>query len=375
MKTLALALAALPLVAAATGPSPWSGNTLWAAVNGLDSPTCGAPQNPCRSISQAIANAAEGDTIVVRPGKYGDLNDDGALGAPGEESGRFIGVIEIAKRVRVISSDGATVTVIDANEINSAAVFIQASGVQFGERGAGFTLAGARSTGVQIETQGNVVVAGNTIRGVARNQDFGQALYINFSTVVEVRDNQLIDNAVGIVLFSQNATAYGSVHDNVISGSNRTWGSTGISASGAGPHLIYRNLLSDNSIGLTVEYGAARVYNNVITGGRDGANVYAFGTVPPRGPTFVRNTFSANSNYGLYVIVGTPGALTIRENNFFGNISNCGIASQSADAIEARNNYWGAATGPSAVDPADEACAFQGSINTTPFATREFTVR
>jgi hypothetical protein len=85
-----------------------------------------------------------------------------------------------------------------------------------------------------------------------------------------------------------------------------------------------------------------------------------------------RNSFTANLNYGVYILAGTPGNVTIRENNFFGNRGSCGIASQSADVIDARNNYWGAATGPSWIDPADEACAMQGSITTTPFATREF---
>jgi hypothetical protein len=94
--------------------------------------------------------------------------------------------------------------------------------------------------------------------------------------------------------------------------------------------------------------------------------------VPARVLFLQRNSFTANLNYGVYILAGTPGNVTIRENNFFGNRGSCGIASQSADVIDARNNYWGAATGPSWIDPADEACAMQGSITTTPFATREF---
>ncbi len=38
------------------------------------------------SITQGIAMAATGDTIIAGPGMYGDLNADGILGnSPGEE--------------------------------------------------------------------------------------------------------------------------------------------------------------------------------------------------------------------------------------------------------------------------------------------------
>ena len=46
--------------------------TLFIANNGLDSPTCGAVNAPCRSISQAIANASPGDKVIVGPGRYRD---------------------------------------------------------------------------------------------------------------------------------------------------------------------------------------------------------------------------------------------------------------------------------------------------------------
>src|SRR5712692_1255858 len=60
--------------------------TFIVANNGVDSSTCGAANTPCRSISRAIANALAGDTIIVGPGRYGDLNRDGAFTDPGEEA-------------------------------------------------------------------------------------------------------------------------------------------------------------------------------------------------------------------------------------------------------------------------------------------------
>jgi hypothetical protein len=373
-------IAALPLTASATtAASPWNGRTLFVAVNGVDSTTCGVPPNPCRSIGQAISNASAGDTIRVRPGRYGDLDRDGVLSSPGEETaGAAFGAVEVNKRVRILSTDGAEATVIDPNGAKQAAVVIFASGVQFGERGAGFTLTGGWFQGLANFGETNVVIAGNTVRRIGGRPGVigAQAMTINTWGVIEVRDNLFIDNPnASLVLTAQNATGYVNVHDNVLTGSNAAEGSVGIVVGGPNEHFVFRNVISDNTIGLIVNYGAARIFNNIVTGNRDGVQVGGLpNPVPARGPTFVRNTISANSNYGLYVIVGTPGAIAIRENNFFGNVSNCGIASQSADVIDARNNFWGAATGPSNTDPADAACGFNGAITTSPFATREFPV-
>jgi hypothetical protein len=377
--TYVLLVALLPLAASGTSAAePWNGRTLLVAVNAVDSPTCGAAATPCRSISQAIANAAAGDTILVKPGLYGDIDGDGALASAGDEAGGFFAAVEITKRVRVLSTGGAGATLIDANGATGSTVAIAVSGVQFGERNAGFTLTGGRNIGLHSGGETNILIAGNTVREIGEAiPGGGQAMYLNVWGVIEVRHNLIIDNpSVGIVVAPQNATGYGNVHDNVVTGSNASEGSTGIVVVGPNSHLVYRNLVSDNSIGLVINYGAARIFNNIVTGNRDGAQVGGLpDPVPARGPSFTRNTFSANKNYGLYVIVGTPGAITIRENNFYGNITGCGIASQSADVLDARKNFWGAATGPSISDPADQACGFNGAILTTPFATTEFAVQ
>jgi len=75
-----LALAALFV----TGPT--SAATIVVAANGIDGAACGTKATPCRTISQGITRAANGDTIVVGPGHYGDLNGDGQLSGPGEET-------------------------------------------------------------------------------------------------------------------------------------------------------------------------------------------------------------------------------------------------------------------------------------------------
>ena len=59
--------------------------TLWTSNVGSDSGSCGTSSSPCRSISQAIENATDGDTIWVGPGHYGDVNGDGNFTGPGDE--------------------------------------------------------------------------------------------------------------------------------------------------------------------------------------------------------------------------------------------------------------------------------------------------
>src|SRR3954463_9134253 len=61
---------------AATQAAQWQ-----VSGHGLDTDACNSSA-PCRSISEAIRRARAGDTIVVLPGLYGDLNRDGVLAGP-----------------------------------------------------------------------------------------------------------------------------------------------------------------------------------------------------------------------------------------------------------------------------------------------------
>src|SRR5688572_9374211 len=108
---------------------------------GIDSATCGITPS-CRSISQAIANAVAGDTITVGPGRYGDLNGNGYFDDPGDErpGNGAACMICITKRVRIVSTHGASVTIIDArrpsvNDVDfiASAVWFLAEGITFGE--------------------------------------------------------------------------------------------------------------------------------------------------------------------------------------------------------------------------------------------------
>ncbi|MGH8646376.1 MAG: NosD domain-containing protein, partial [Gammaproteobacteria bacterium] len=142
--------------------------TLQVANNGTDSGTCGATADPCRSISQAIANASAGDTIEVGPGHYGDLNGNGIFGESGEEPAEVgfgcVCMIKVDKQLTLVSLDGAATTVLNAGEAGVRVAHIEASGVVFGQTKHGFTLTGtvAASVGLSVDSAtSGVAITGN----------------------------------------------------------------------------------------------------------------------------------------------------------------------------------------------------------------------
>ena len=86
-----------------------------------------------------------GDTLLVGPGRYGDLDADGVLANLGEENGPGIpgslGGVRVNKPLTILSTSGAEATIIDVNRQQlRRSCEIVADGVRFGERDAGFTL-------------------------------------------------------------------------------------------------------------------------------------------------------------------------------------------------------------------------------------------
>src|SRR5262249_23241391 len=135
------------------------------AMYGVDSPTCGTKAAPCRSLSQAIANASPGDTILAGPGFYGDLNGNHSYADPGDEVAE-IGtgcdcIVNVNKAVTLKSRDGANVTVIRGPEAG-AVLHVSASGATIGGTQNGFTLRDAMHHGFRVEAEANGVrVLGN----------------------------------------------------------------------------------------------------------------------------------------------------------------------------------------------------------------------
>jgi hypothetical protein len=387
---------AASFAAVRTASAQFNNTVLWAANNGVDSGSCGTQASPCRSISQAVSNAPAGATVRVGPGRYGDLDNDGAYDAGDEgprTSGRQ-GLLQIEKAIRISSTHGAELTTIDFGPSAAeprAVVAIRASNVYFGDVGLGFTLVGVNTSGIRLEggTRRNVRILGNIVRGLN-----GIGIYVyTTGDAISVSDNLVAQN-----------TASG-LFVNI----RRPSGSTA-------PILIERNTIRENGNPLRVAAVNARVFGNVIDGNLNaGAQVLAgsagiqmernffignrggalevveraSATAPAPLDRFVLNTVVGNASFG----VRERGRAIQRfdKNNIYGNgfgggagttFANCGLVVDGGypgGNVIATNSFWGAASGPGA-DPADGAGPGSGcgsassSTQVAPFAAAPFVI-
>lgn len=173
-RSLNSVLLALPLASI----HPAAAAVLWVTNDGADSSSCGSQTTPCRSISQGIENASDGDTIEVGAGHYGNVSGNVNYTGPGDEHPRTDAgcIVCITKGLSIFSLHGAAVTVIDSLPSTpfGTTVMILSDGVHFGQSGGGFTLTGGNGNGVLIDQnpadyagpfgivlKRNITVAGN----------------------------------------------------------------------------------------------------------------------------------------------------------------------------------------------------------------------
>ncbi|MCP3162251.1 right-handed parallel beta-helix repeat-containing protein [Myxococcus qinghaiensis] len=348
----------LPSLSRAEAPRE-STRTLYVANNALDSATCGAKANPCRSISRAIANARDGDRILVQPGRYGDLNADGDFSDPGDEAAEVQTgcrcMILINKRLRVESTGGAQVTVIDAAGAVLDVVNITVSNVVFGGAGKGFTLTGAGKVtdddGIGLAVLGgrNVRVIGNIAQG---NRDAGFTLLGDRHTV---RDNVATGNGMGFSIGG--GTEGNTVKDNLATnnGNEEVYGH-GFISGGGGDTYEGNKSIGNRAMGFLIVSQDASHFE------------------------FEDNEAIGNRGAGMWVQLGSR--LKVCRNSFFGNLGesvggafpaapNCGLVNATGNTVNAARNYWGASTGPGP-DPADDAgpgsiCDLSGTTVVLPF--------
>ena len=302
--------------------------------NGVDSATCGAPAHPCRSITQAIANADPRDHILVGPGRY-----LGETGAPG--CGCFLA---INKPLVITSTDGAASTVIDSREsVVQTSVLIIADDTEFGRSGLGFTVTNPKKDGgfgIAIDGR-NVKVRGNQVIG----------------------DLLLAAPGVGIETITTNPGPM-LIEANQVMVWNR-----GIEALGAGT-TVHRNQVSLNGIGINVGGTSIASGNVAVANGAAGVNAF-------EGASVVGNALLGSDGAGVQA--NDPFSGTITHNNLVGNslhnVLNCGLSNVGVVGLVVPGNYWGARTGPGP-DPADGICNVRGGTTTaTPFSLAPFNVR
>lgn len=338
---------------------------LYVATNGVDSGGCGTRATPCRSLSEGIAHATAHDTILVGPGRYGDLNGDGLFTEEGEERGAVGGsctcMLSVTKPVRIFSQMGAGATILDAGGAALAAVSIDASDVVFGKEGGGFTLTHAQSGLVTgFLTVDHVTVEGNLATG---NTGGGFSNAANDNTF---RHNEAIANG---------SCGFGVIGGNNLFEGNRSLNNSvaGFCTSSGGPNTFTRNVVSGNQgDGFNILPTFPHRFTFNVISGNAGAGISIF----PLGGAVLeieQNNITGNRGPGLAL-----GAAIITRNNIFGNDvggANCGVTNTGIGTLTARENYWGVASGPSASEPADASCPGTGSIDTSTVATKPFTIR
>jgi hypothetical protein len=136
-----------PAITSITRPAAGTGGTTFnVSTKGSDSNTCGPVATPCKTIGQAITNAAAGDTVSVSPGTYHEL-------------------VLVSKQLTLLGF-GATVNAAGLSQgsgdtLDASAILVTAAG----SRVEGFTVHGAYGEGILVRKTSNVVLAGDTVSG------------------------------------------------------------------------------------------------------------------------------------------------------------------------------------------------------------------
>lgn len=340
--------------------------TWYVANDGSDSGTCGhSRDHACRSISQAIENAANGDAIWVGAGRYGDLNGNGSFTDPGDEHGVDYGngetscVVCITKPLSFYSYNGTAATIIEGSPHFNAVVQVLSDHVVFGSKDHGFTLSGGpvgvdinydtvgfpqgggNGTGLQhpISVTGNITVripVGFSVEGqpdkpspgcpdyapcvpkgrvlvsanTAIGGDTGFAVYNsdNFSSNVDLQDNLALGASTGFTTFS----SFTGVGDPVLgNGAPRV-------------HLLH-NVASSGGIGFAALFVGA-IENNVASGNSTAGFVVVPGGGNPS-TVFKGNVATGNGGPGVIVSFADPADMqpsftSFAENDFYGNDRN-----------------------------------------------------
>jgi len=390
-----------------TGDS--TGSVLHVTNYGVDSGSCGSVSHPCRSISRAIANAETGATILVGPGFYGDLNRDNDFSDPGDEAVDTTDgncVVCIDKSARILSASGASATRIETRTNLGAEalpgldtlVAIEADGVTFGTPGHGFTLISPSFVQLGVRGRANVKVGGNIAQQLLPPDRRDLEIAANIGIVVSrgsdarLTGNVALDNHFGIsVQRDARAVLVGNVvRDNSWEGFTITSAQNvrliGNVASGNGEDLrnpaqnpVTGEPVFPTAAGFNITDGNLQAEDNVAIG-NFGAGFRVAGSTDGQGTLrFRNNAASGNGGAGFQLVSSARGEqVLVRRNNIFGNPgddSGCGFINQSGERVDARNNFWGAPTGPGE-DPADEAGPDSGCDRgdgsetvVTPFAT------
>jgi parallel beta-helix repeat protein len=253
---LALVCAAF-IVLAAAGAAGAVGKTRYVSPTGTDAGNCTV--SPCRTITYAVGQAADGNTVSVAAGTYGES-------------------VSVTKKLSLVGR-GAT---IDAAGFDNGIVIFGAGAAGTGVTG--FAVENAGLEGIFARLTSNLTIAGNTLVHndaygpfnalcVGNPDDCGEALHLQSVTRSTVSGNLVQDNVGGILLTDEDGpTARNTIRDNRVVDNVLDCGITLAS------HYF--------QLGAPVSPGVGGVYQNHV----------------------LHNTSNGNGAAGIGVFAGPPGA-------------------------------------------------------------------
>jgi len=343
-----------------------AGRNIYVTNDGTDSAGCGAQANACRSISQGLENAVDGDTILVGAGRYGNISGSASYSGAGDEHPQTFTrssfddvtgcIICIQKAVSIYSLHGPSVTVIEGAPLTSqeATVFINHEGVNFGAAGRGFTLTGGSGYGVVfdqddangflgIHLKSNVSIAGNIDLGDATGFAYIGRRYWDSvcpvddcipTAVLTIAQNESIDNptaafdltsndlVLSVNVLAQNNYARGAGIGFNVPGGSQTMTGEAVSSQNI---FMTGNVAEHNKLGFFA-LAPGKMLNNTA------ANNSQAGFWMVAGGAFQGNTAVGNAGPGAIIQFfldlfnpdgpASVGFTSFKQNNFYGNDRN-----------------------------------------------------
>lgn len=318
------------------GTASGAAAVLYVAPAGADRATCGAESAPCKTISQAVTNAATGDTIVVAAGTYAEQ-------------------VTIAKPLTLT---GKQATIDATGHDNGILLMTNAAGSASGSTVSGFTVERAIGEGVLAMQVSNVTIANNAVvdndTGAGTSQtkecapqgpvpgDCGEGLHLMTVANSTVSGNTVEGNDGGILVTDELGPTHGNqiVH-NTVTGNVKDCGITLASHSPKAvangqpqPALggVYDNTVSGNlsakngtagaGVGIFAAAPGAGAYGNVVKGNIIFGNGMPGVTIHSHAPNQ-----DVNGNQIVDNQIGTNGTGGDPD---FGNADTTGIAIGSA---------------------------------------------
>lgn len=378
---------------------------------------CNAATPTYSTIGAAVAAALPGSTIIVCPGTYTEnisltkvLTLKGAR-AGVDARGRVVGVPNPAVESVWSPADPATGTLILSTSTTATEID-------------GFAFTGGTSLGV-IQTQSgsdysNLRIVNNYFSGYSQSALFmnrggsnitidknvmdgsnivgsGQAIFANGPQIFHglyITNNRIVNNKGRYGFFvdgnhnvGESATRAplidGNLFDNNLQGLNlgsRSFGTLGAPVLGTYGGTISNNTFSNNSAnGIQAGIQHVLVSTNTFTNNASsGLALTSFGnTGADRGAqnsVITGNCFTGNAatagNAAIFFsasqVAGSISTNHFNQNNVGGNV--VGATYGGAETIDAENNYWGSATGPTnAGNPGGTGDSVVGNIDFVPF--------